>query len=272
MKKPRSKLGQVFLKDKNILDKIVRYADVKEGEWILEIGPGKGALTEFLLMRGANVVAFEIDPALISELKRNYGLLLGDRFFLFEEDFLKANIGKNLSEIGAPAPIKVVSNIPYYITTPILTKLIEERNLFSEIYLTIQKEVARRLVAKPDTNEYGSLTLYLMMFFDVEVLFDIPKTCFRPIPKVDSSFVRLRVREQPPIPVEDAAFLEKIIRHSFGSRRKKLKTVLRNNFGKLPFEEIEAESGISLDRRGETLSLEEFEKLARTVKKYSRKG
>ncbi len=269
MKKPRSKLGQVFLKDKNILDKIVRYADVKEGEWILEIGPGKGALTEFLLMKGANVVAFEIDPALISDLKRKYGLLLGDRFFLFEEDFLKAKIEEKLQEIGAQTPIKVVSNIPYYITTPILTKFIQERHLFSDIFLTIQKEVARRLVAKPDTDEYGSLTLYLMMFFDVQILFDIPKTCFRPVPKVDSSFVHLKVRENPPINVEDPVFLEKIIRQSFGGRRKKLKTVLKHTFGKLPFGKIEDESGISLDRRGETLSLEEFERLARTVKKYT---
>lgn len=270
MKKPRSKLGQVFLRDKNILDKIVRYAGVKDGEWIVEIGPGRGALTEFLLKRGANVIAFEIDPALTKELKRNFGLLIGDRFFLFEEDFLKVNLGDKLKEIGAPDHLKVVSNIPYYITTPILTKFIKERLFFGEIYLTIQKEVARRLVAKPGTGEYGSLTLYLMMFFDVEVLFDIPRTCFRPVPKVDSSFVRLKVREEPPVQVEDYTFLEQLIRHAFGGRRKKLKTVLKINFGKLPFEKIETDSGISLERRGETLSLEEFEKLARSVKRYLR--
>ncbi len=266
MKKPRSKLGQVFLKDKNILDKIVRYANVQEGEWILEIGPGRGSLTEFLLVRGANVIAFEIDPSLVAELKRTYGLLLNDRLFLVEDDFLKVDVGKELAERGVPLPIKVVSNIPYYITTPIITKLIETKNLYNEIYLTIQKEVAERIVAKPGTSEYGSLTLYLKMFFDVEILFNIPKTCFRPIPKVDSSFVRFRVRENPPIDVVDAKFLEKLIRFSFGGRRKKLKTVLRNNFGKLPFDEIEKLSGISLDRRGETLSLEEFERLARAVK------
>ena len=271
MKKPRSKLGQVFLKDKNILDKIVRYADVREGEWVLEIGPGRGALTEFLLMRGANVIAFEIDPKLVSELKKSYGLLLGDRLILVEEDFLRADLKEKLKEHGIPAPLKVVSNIPYYITTPILEKLIKERELFSEIYLTIQKEVARRLVASPDTSEYGSLTLYLAMFFDIEVLFNIPKTCFRPIPKVDSAFVKMKVREEPPIEVSDPKFLEKLIRFSFGGRRKKLKTVLKNNFGKLEFDKIESESGISLDRRGETLSLEEFEKLARTVKDHLKK-
>lgn len=266
MKKPRSKLGQVFLKDRNILDKIVRYSNVQEGEWVLEIGPGRGALTEFLLFKGVNVIAFEIDPSLVSELKRRYGLLLNDRLFLVEEDFLKVDVEKELVERGIQVPIKVVSNIPYYITTPIITKLIETKNLFNEIFLTIQKEVAERIVAKPGTSQYGSLTLYLKMFFDVEILFNIPRTCFRPIPKVDSSFVRFRVREKPPIDVKDTRFLERLIRFSFGGRRKKIKTVLRNNFGKLPFDEIEEASGISLDRRGETLSLEEFERLARAVK------
>ncbi len=271
MKKPRSKLGQVFLKDKNILDKIVRYSDVKQDEWILEIGPGRGALTEFLLTHGAKVIAFEIDPSLVAELKKSFGLLLNDRFFLVEKDFLKVDVGKELETRSIFVPIKIVSNIPYYITTPIITKLIETRNLYSEIYLTIQKEVAERIVAKPGTSEYGSLTLYLKMFFDVDILFNIPRTCFKPVPKVDSSFVRFKVRENPPIDVEDAGFLEKLIRLSFGGRRKKLKTVLRNNFGRLPFSDIETTSGISLDRRGETLSLEEFEQLARAVKKILKK-
>jgi len=219
MAKPR--YSQVFLKDPNILKKIVEKAEVKEDEWVLEIGPGKGYLTSELLKAGAKVVAIELDKDLFWYLKEEFLLFLDDRLFLFQGDFLKQDLGQIFRSLGIKE-LKVVSNIPYHITTPILEKLTYNRNFFPEIYLTIQREVAERIVARPGTKEYGALTVFLNLYFDCEVLFKIPRFCFSPIPKVDSSFVRLKRKE-----VADQKEFESFVRRLFSGRRKKVRTLLR---------------------------------------------
>ncbi len=257
----RRKLGQVFLVDKNILRKIVDSAQIVEDEWVLEVGAGKGDLTGLLLERGARVVTFELDPKLIGVVEREFALLKGDRFFLYTMDFLKADLGEIRRELGAEK-FKFVSNIPYYITSPILIKLVENREHFSDVYITLQKEVAERLSARSATFQYGSLTLFISYYFVVHRLFDISRTCFRPVPKVNSSFIRLEPREEPPVAVRNERLLFDIIRASFGGRRKKLRNALRSIASKETIAELEARSDISLERRGETLDLHEFARLA----------
>ncbi|MCD6087906.1 MAG: ribosomal RNA small subunit methyltransferase A [Candidatus Hydrothermae bacterium] len=257
----RRKLGQVFLVDRNILRKIVDAAGIVEDEWVLEVGAGKGDLTGLLLERGAKVVTFELDPGLILGVEREFALLKGERFFLYAMDFLKADLERIRRDLGADR-FKFVSNIPYYITSPILVKLVENREHFSDIYITLQREVAERLSAKSSTFQYGSLTLFISYHFVVHRLFDISRTCFRPVPKVNSSFIRLEPRGTPPVIVRNERLFFDIIRASFGGRRKKLRNALRSIASRETIAELEARSDISLDRRGETLDLDEFARLA----------
>jgi 16S rRNA (adenine1518-N6/adenine1519-N6)-dimethyltransferase len=257
----RRKLGQVYLQDPNILRKILDSSGVLEGDEVLEIGPGKGVLTRGLLGLGARVLAFEVDARLAGALRDELFLELDRRLYLLQEDYLKADVAQHAGEAGFHLPIRCVSNIPFYITTPILEKLVQERALYTSVHLTVQKEVADRLLANPGTDEYGSLTLFLSYHFEPRKDFDISRNCFRPVPHVDSTFLTLIPREAPPVRVSDETRLFRIIRASFGHRRKKLRTALRLAFGALDFEEIEKRSGISLDLRGETLSLEEFARL-----------
>lgn len=260
------KLSQVFLKDKNILKKLVDASSVREGELILEVGPGRGDLTKVLLERGAKVIGVELDRGLIELLKREYALLINERLFLKWGDFLKLKTLDILREFGLKPPLKFISNIPYAITTPIIEKVAREKGLFSEVYMTIQKEVGLRLVAKPATENYGALTLFVNYHFEPEILFDIKRKSFRPVPKVDSVFVKLTPRRTPPFHVNEKIFF-KIVRASFLMRRKKLRSVLKRTFKEIPIETVERDSGVSLDRRGETLSMEEFKMIADSVEK-----
>ncbi len=261
----RRRLGQVFLVDRNIIDKIVNFASVTGGEWIVEIGSGRGDLTEALLEKEAKVIALEVDRNLVKELRKRFVLLEGDRLFIYNVDFLKANLAKIRQELGIDEKLKCVSNIPYYITTPILTKLIDERDNFSDIYLTVQKEVADRLVAESSTSEYGSLTVFISYFFEIERLFNISRNCFRPVPRVSSTFIRLKPRQAPPVRVDDLDTFFKIVRLSFGNRRKKLRNAIKILVGRESVGKVEEISGISLDRRGETLTIEEFAILANAI-------
>jgi 16S rRNA (adenine1518-N6/adenine1519-N6)-dimethyltransferase len=254
----RRRLGQVYLQDPNILRKILDTSSVDDGDRILEIGPGKGVLTEALLERGARVLAFEVDRRLAEALGTRFVREHGRSLFLLVEDYLKADIEARARESYLAPPLKVVSNIPFYITTPILEKLVRERTLYSRVHLTVQREVAERLLASPGTHEYGSLTLFIAYHFDPRLDFIISRNCFRPVPRVDSAFVTLTPHTHAPVHVRSKERLFTVIRAAFSFRRKKLRTALRLALGALPFEDIEARSGIDLDRRGETLSLEEF--------------
>ena len=208
------------------------------------------------------MVAFEVDPRLVLELRDRFALLLGDRFFLYDRDYLKVDLAGVFRELGIPGKAKLIANIPYYITTPILEKLIEERPFYSDIYLTVQREVAERITARPGTSEYGSLTIFVSYHFEPEILFHISPRSFRPVPKVSSSLLHLRPRPVPPVQVQDEALFFRIVRAAFGGRRKMLRTVLRNLFPDTDLDRLEKATGIALDRRGETLSMEEFARLA----------
>ena len=260
----RRKFGQVYLQDPNILRKILKASSVEEDR-ILEIGPGKGVLTRALLDRGAKVLAFEVDRTLAERLRIEFALERGRTLFLFEEDYLKSDVAMRARESKLELPLKVGSNIPFYITTPILEKLIRERALYSGVHLTVQKEVAERILAEPGTRQYGSLTLFVSYHFDPLLNFVISRNCFRPVPRVDSAFISLLPRTSPPTTVTNEALLFRIIRTVFRYRRKKLRTALRMALGPLPFDLVQDRSGVVLDRRGETLSLEEFAALADAI-------
>ncbi len=264
MAKKKSKLGQVFLVDKNVVSRMLRVVGVQEGDWVVEVGPGKGILTEALLQIGANVIAFEIDRNLTAQLRDKFRLLIDDRLHIFQADYLKSDVGEVLTSLNVEKPY-FISNIPYYITTPIMDKLIREKELYKTIHLTIQKEVAERVVAKEATHQYGSLTLYINYHFQPRIEFFITRKCFRPIPKVDSAFVSLIPRSTPPVRLEDEKLFFRVMRGSFSMRRKKLKTVLRAMFGDVDWGKLSLISGIDLNRRGETLSMEEFARLANAI-------
>ncbi|MEO0228418.1 MAG: 16S rRNA (adenine(1518)-N(6)/adenine(1519)-N(6))-dimethyltransferase RsmA [candidate division WOR-3 bacterium] len=248
MSKPR--YSQVFLKDSNILRKIVERAQIVEDEWVLEIGPGRGYLTNELLNAGARVIAIEVDKDLFTLLNREFLLFVNDRLFLYNEDFLKANLFEIFNRIGVEKA-KVVSNIPYHITTPILEKLVYSRALFPEIYLTVQKEVAERIVAKTGTKEYGSLSIFLNLYFDCKIEFKISRYSFSPVPRVDSAFISLRSKNTP-----DLKDFESFVRRLFTGRRKKIRTLLRGMGKYHTF--IEEKFSHYLDRRPEELEISQL--------------
>ncbi len=248
---PKVKHSQVFFRDQNILKKIVDTAQIKEGDWILEIGPGKGYLTSELLKAGANVLSIEIDKDLYGFLQKEFLLFLNDRFFLVNEDFLKVNIEEFLERYGIKE-IRVVSNIPYHITTPIFEKIIYNRSYFPEVFLTIQREVAERIVAKPGGKEYGSLSIFVNLYYDASIAFNISRHSFSPVPKVDSSFLKMIRKETR----EDYSKFERFVRALFQGRRKKIRTLLRS----LGLYDVSMEGSLQqfLDKRPENLTPSEL--------------
>lgn len=256
--------------DQNLLRKIVDSAKIKKGDKVLEVGPGRGHLTGRILERGATVIAVEIDKNFAQILRKRYFLLLGERFYLLEGDYLKLNLKELLDDLKSEVPLKFLSNIPYSITSPILLKLVKEKNFYNEIYITLQKEVAERVKASPGSDPYGSLSIYMQYHFEPEILFYIKRGSFRPVPKVNSAFMRLKPIRVPPVKLQNEDFFFNIVRIAFRERRKKLRTILKKHFGSLPFDEIEKISEISLDLRGETLSLQQFAKLSDTIFEFSR--
>lgn len=248
MAKPRH--SQVFLKDSNVLRKIVETARIKEGDWVLEIGPGRGYLTTELLNSGAKVIAIEIDKDLYSYLRKEFLLFLDDRLFLYNEDFLKINLEKVFEERRI-FEIKVVSNIPYHITTPIIEKLVYNRKYFPEIFLTVQKEVAERIVARTGTKEYGALSVFLNLYFDCKIEFKISRFSFSPVPRVDSAFISLKRKDTP-----DMRDFELFVKRLFGSRRKKIRTIIRS-MGKY-VAQIEEKLPEFLDKRPEELTISQL--------------
>jgi len=260
---PKKRLGQNFLIDRNIKDKIIKIADVKPSDVILEIGPGLGALTEDLAKKAKRVVAVEKDRALTGILK---DLLGGYKNVTVEQgDFLKMG-SKNgdtlLLKQGVPI-FKVIGNLPYYITTPILSRLIENRKHINSILVTIQKEVAQRIVAGPGSKDYGSLSLYLQYYTEPTIEMTISKSCFYPQPEVSSCLVKMLVREKPPVSVKNEELLFKIIRAAFNQRRKTLANTLKPICKDI--KSILESAGINPACRGETLTLEKFAQIANKI-------
>ena len=266
----KKSFGQNFLTDTNILQKIVDTAEIDDQVNVIEIGPGIGALTEFLAERAAEVMAFEIDHRLVpilADTLRDF-----DNVTVVNEDILKVDLAQHIQNFKNPdLPIKVVANLPYYITTPILMHLIESGIPFSEFVVMMQKEVADRISAQPNTKAYGSLSIAVHYYMTAKVAFIVPRTVFVPAPNVDSAILKMVRRPEPAVAVEDESFFFKISKASFTHRRKTLWNNLTGYFGKT--EEVKDkltkaldQAGLSPSVRGEALSLAEFASLADALK------
>ena len=266
----KKSFGQNFLTDTNILQKIVDTAEIDDQVNVIEIGPGIGALTEFLAERAAQVMAFEIDHRLVpilADTLRDF-----DNVTVVNEDILKVDLAQHIQNFKNPdLPIKVVANLPYYITTPILMHLIESGIPFSEFVVMMQKEVADRISAQPNTKAYGSLSIAVQYYMTARVAFIVPRTVFVPAPNVDSAILKMVRRPEPAVAVEDESFFFKISKASFTHRRKTLWNNLTGYFGKT--EEVKDkltkalnQAGLSPSVRGEALSLAEFASLADALK------
>lgn len=262
----KKSFGQNFLTDTNILQKIVDTAEIDENVNVIEIGPGVGALTEFLAENAAEVMAFEIDDRLVpilADTLRNF-----DNVRVVNEDILKSDLQARIKEFANPnLPIKVVANLPYYITTPILMHLIESGIPFSEFVVMMQREVADRISAQPNSKSYGSLSIAVQYYMTAKVAFIVPRTVFVPAPNVDSAILKMVRRDQPAVGVKDEAFFFKVSKASFTHRRKTLWNNLTSYFGKSNEVKTKLESALdnaelSPSVRGEALDLQEFAHLA----------
>lgn len=266
----KKSFGQNFLTDTNILQKIVDTAEIDDQVNVIEIGPGIGALTEFLAERAAQVMAFEIDHRLVPILADTLRDFVN--VTVVNEDILKVDLAQHIQNFKNPdLPIKVVANLPYYITTPILMHLIESGIPFSEFVVMMQKEVADRISAKPNTKAYGSLSIAVQYYMTAKVAFIVPRTVFVPAPNVDSAILKMVRRPEPAVAVEDEKFFFKVSKASFTHRRKTLWNNLTGYFGKT--DEIKDkltkaldQAGLSPSVRGEALGLEEFASLADALK------
>ena len=266
----KKSFGQNFLTDTNILQKIVDTAEIDKKVNVIEIGPGIGALTEFLAESAAEVMAFEIDDRLVpilADTLRDF-----DNVTVVNQDILKVDLAQYIAEFKNPdLPIKVVANLPYYITTPILMHLIESGIPFSEFVVMMQREVADRISAQPNTKAYGSLSIAVQYYMTAKVAFIVPRTVFVPAPNVDSAILKMVRRDQPAVEVQDEKFFFKVSKVSFVHRRKTLWNNLTSHFGKS--EETKAKLTAALEQaelspsvRGEALTLADFARLADALK------
>ncbi len=260
----QKKFGQNFLIDGNILGKIVEAAQITETDCVLEIGPSIGTMTQYLAERAKSVVVVEIDKNLIPILQETLSAYQNVK--IINEDILKTDIDRIVREENDGKPIKVVANLPYYITTPIVMSLFENHVALQSITIMVQKEVADRMQAVPGTKDYGALSLAVRYYAKPEIIMKVPASCFMPRPNVDSAVIRLIRYDNPPVEVRDEAWLFSIIRASFNQRRKTLVNGLSNagNLGirKEKIAETVERMGLQPSVRGETLSLEQFAELS----------
>ena len=257
-------LGQNFLVDDSVPKDIVLGAEVDENDLVIEIGPGVGTLTAQLLNKAKKVVAIELDNDLIPILTEEMGS--NPKFTLIHNDALKVNFNEI---IGEEKSVKLVANLPYYVTTPIIVKLLKEKYNFKSLTIMIQKEVAERMDAEPGNKDYGSLSLLVQYYCNTKIIRKVPPQCFIPRPKVDSIVIRLDRLDEPKVKVENEKLFFEVIRSSFNMRRKTLWNGVKN-IG-LPKEKLELafeEAGVDPKRRGETLTIEEFAVLSDKINKY----
>jgi len=260
----KKRLGQNFLIDEGILNRIVEVADLSKDDIIIEIGPGMGTLTKKLAEKAQKVLAIEIDENLVKLLKET--LKSYPNIEIIQADILKTNLNKLLKSRYA---IKVVANLPYYITTPIIIHLLKVREILSNIVVMVQKEVGRRMVAKPRTKDYGALSLLVQYYTKPQITVRVPRSAFLPEPEVDSCVVNLEVRNKPAVGVKDEELFFRVVRAAFEQRRKALKNALTYTrdlrLDKTKVLEILEKADIKPLRRGETLSLEEFARLSNLI-------
>lgn len=266
----KKSFGQNFLTDTNILQKIVDTAEIDKGVNVIEIGPGIGALTEFLAENAAEVMAFEIDDRLIPILADT--LARFDNVQVVNQDILKADLQTQIQAFKNPdLPIKVVANLPYYITTPILMHLIESKIPFAEFVVMMQKEAADRISAMPNTKAYGSLSIAVQYYMTAKVSFIVPRTVFVPAPNVDSVILKMVRRDQPVVSVQDEDFFFRVSKVAFVHRRKTLWNNLTSHFGKSEDTKAKLEKALEIAKikpsiRGEALSIPDFASLADALK------
>ncbi|MGD7010277.1 16S rRNA (adenine(1518)-N(6)/adenine(1519)-N(6))-dimethyltransferase RsmA [Metabacillus sp. 84] len=260
----KKSLGQNFLIDTNVLHRIVDHAEVGEETGVIEIGPGIGALTEQLAKRAKKVVAFEIDQRLLPILSDTLASCTNVK--IIHEDVLKANVRQVIEEEFKDCKeVMVVANLPYYVTTPIIMKLLEDQLPLKGIVVMLQKEVADRIAAAASTKEYGSLSIAIQYYTEAKTVMTVPKTVFIPQPNVDSAVIRLLKRDKPAAEMQNEDFFFELMRASFAQRRKTLMNNILQQYpvGKAIKEELEQQlndAGIDPRRRGESLTIEEFAK------------
>ena len=265
----QKKFGQNFLIDTTVLDRIIDASQITKEDCVLEIGPGIGTMTQYLAERAGEVIAVEIDKALIPILKET--LADYDNVTVINDDILKVDINRIVEERNGGRPIKVVANLPYYITTPIIMGLFENHVPLKSITIMVQKEVADRMQVGPGTKDYGALSLAVQYYAKPEIVANVPPNCFIPRPNVGSAVIRLTRYEEPPVKAEDEAFLFAVIRASFNQRRKTLANGLSNAQGlRVTREQVVSaleEMGLSATIRGEALTREQFAQLSNILKK-----
>ena len=260
----QKKYGQNFLIDTHVLEKIIRAAEITGDDFVMEIGPGIGTMTQYLCENAREVLAVEIDRNLLPVLQET----LSDyqNVTVLNEDILKMDIGRIAEEYNGGKPIKVVANLPYYITTPIIMGLFESHVPLESVTVMVQKEVADRMQAGPGTKEYGALSLAVQYYAEAEIAANVPQNCFMPRPNVGSAVIRLICHKENPVKVLDEKFMFRLIRASFNQRRKTLQNGLCNDMGlSLKKEDVRdalEQMGLPLEVRGERLSLQEFAKLS----------
>lgn len=266
----QKKYGQNFLIDTHVLDKIIRAAGIQKEDFVLEIGPGIGTMTQYLVQAAGKVAAVEIDRALIPILEDTLSEYGNVR--IINEDVLKMDLGKLAEEESGGRPMKVVANLPYYITTPIIMGLFERHIPIESITVMVQKEVADRMQAAPGTKDYGALSLAVQYYAEPYIAAFVPPNCFMPRPKVGSAVIRLNCHKKPPVWVKDEELLFRIIRASFNQRRKTLANGLSNAPDLAVSKELIIDSikkmGKGASVRGETLTLEEFARLSNYMADY----
>lgn len=255
--KMSKKLGQNFLIKRGIVDEIVKAADLQEGEPVLEIGPGIGTLTQGLAQSGANVTAIELDTRLLEVLDTT--LAQYSNVNIVHGDVLKLDVPSIMNN----EPFKVVANLPYYITTPIIMSLLESRLPIERLVVMVQKEVALRMVAKPGTKDYGALSVAVQYYTKPDIVLDVPPKSFLPAPAVTSSVIRCVLRDKPPVDVVDEKLFFRVVKAGFAQRRKTFANTMKTTgLSKDRIEELLAKANIDGQRRGETFTLQEFADVA----------
>ena len=264
----QKKFGQNFLIDEHVLDKIIRAAEITKDDYVLEIGPGIGTMTQYLACAAREVTAVEIDRALIPILEDT--LKEYDNVSIINEDILKVDIAALAKEKNGGRPIKVVANLPYYITTPIIMGLFESHVPLQSITVMVQKEVADRMQVGPGTKDYGALSLAVQYYAEPYIVANVPPNCFMPRPAVGSAVIRLTRHQKPPVEVMDEKLMFRLIRASFNQRRKTLANGLKNsgelNLSKEVITAAIEKLGKGSSVRGEALDLEEFARLTNIIK------
>ena len=263
----QKKFGQNFLIDTHVLDRIIEESGITKNDCVLEIGPGIGTMTQYLCENAREVIAVEIDKALIPILEDT--LSSYDNVTVINDDILKVDVQKIVDEKNGGRPIKVVANLPYYITTPIIMGLFESHLPLKSITIMVQKEVADRMQVGPGTKDYGALSLAVQYYAKPEIVANVPPNCFMPRPNVGSAVIRLTKYEQPPVFVENEELMFSLIRATFNQRRKTLVNAIGNapnlNISKEMVTEVLLEMGESATVRGETFTLEKFAEFSNKI-------